>query len=430
MRKTDPLEYPLAVVGTGLAGMAAALFAANRGIPTAQVGGAGGILFASGFLDLLGIHPVEQARRLDDPWAGIQELRRDIPEHPLARMRTEDIRLALAEYLAFLEEAHLPYVRFLEKNVDVLTPMGTVKPTYGVPWSMQAGVEALQDKRPCLLVDFLGLKEFNARLITSAMEERWPGLRWARISFPGAERMSRVFTRHMAKALELQAPLDDLAEKVRPLVRDAGAVGMPAIFGISRSHEIVSRFQQAIGVPVFEIPTLPASVPGFRLRMTFSSFLPARGIRSFFQSRVLDVREETEGGFVLSVGNTGVEHTLRVRGVILATGRFFSQGLIADRKSIREPLFDLPVRQPEARKLWHRRDLMDPAGHAVNRAGLDVDNRFRPLGRDGKPAFQTLFASGSILAHQDWMRMKCGSGLAIATAFAAVKAFCEICGEK
>jgi glycerol-3-phosphate dehydrogenase subunit B len=32
-----------------------------------------------------------------------------------------------------------------------------------------------------------------------------------------------------------------------------------------------------------------------------------------------------------------------------------------------------------------------------------------------------LFAAGSILAHQDWMRMKCGSGLAIATAYAAVE---------
>jgi glycerol-3-phosphate dehydrogenase subunit B len=30
------------------------------------------------------------------------------------------------------------------------------------------------------------------------------------------------------------------------------------------------------------------------------------------------------------------------------------------------------------------------------------------------------------LAHQDWIRMKCGSGLAIATAFGAVKAFMRL----
>ena len=31
-------------------------------------------------------------------------------------------------------------------------------------------------------------------------------------------------------------------------------------------------------------------------------------------------------------------------------------------------------------------------------------------------------AAGAILAHQDWVRRKCGSGLAIATAYGAVRA--------
>jgi len=52
-----------------------------------------------------------------------------------------------------------------------------------------------------------------------------------------------------------------------------------------------------------------------------------------------------------------------------------------------------------------------------------VDDLFRPIGKDGGPVFYNLFACGYILAHQDWMRMKCGSGLAIGTASAAVDAF-------
>jgi len=47
--------------------------------------------------------------------------------------------------------------------------------------------------------------------------------------------------------------------------------------------------------------------------------------------------------------------------------------------------------------------------------------------RSGRPAFKLLFAAGSILAHQDWMRMKCGSGLALATGFAAVQSFVSLC---
>ena len=50
------------------------------------------------------------------------------------------------------------------------------------------------------------------------------------------------------------------------------------------------------------------------------------------------------------------------------------------------------------------------------------DDGFPPL--SGKrPAFEKLHAAGFILAHQDWMRMKCGTGLAITTAFGTVKAF-------
>jgi glycerol-3-phosphate dehydrogenase subunit B len=98
------------------------------------------------------------------------------------------------------------------------------------------------------------------------------------------------------------------------------------------------------------------------------------------------------------------------------------KGLHADRGSIRETIFNLPVSQPPNRAFWHHKDLLDRNGHPINRAGLDIDDRFRPLDGQGQPFSDNLFAAGSILAHQDWMRQKCGSGLAIATAYSAVEA--------
>jgi glycerol-3-phosphate dehydrogenase subunit B len=59
----------------------------------------------------------------------------------------------------------------------------------------------------------------------------------------------------------------------------------------------------------------------------------------------------------------------------------------------------------------------------INQAGLQIDDSFRPLNDSGNPAFATLFAAGFILAHNDWMRLKCGADLAIATAYGAVNAF-------
>jgi glycerol-3-phosphate dehydrogenase subunit B len=111
---------------------------------------------------------------------------------------------------------------------------------------------------------------------------------------------------------------------------------------------------------------------------------------------------------------------LCARSAILASGRFFGKGLKADRHRIHEAVFDLPVTQPESRELWHRAAFFDPQGHEVNQAGLETDACLRPLSADGNPFHPRLHAAGAILAHQDWMRMKCGAGLAIATAYKAV----------
>ena len=40
---------------------------------------------------------------------------------------------------------------------------------------------------------------------------------------------------------------------------------------------------------------------------------------------------------------------VRSQGIILATGRFLGNGLQADHLGIREPLFNLPVFQPQVR---------------------------------------------------------------------------------
>ncbi len=48
MSNSESIKCELTVVGTGIAGMASALFAANRGLSTVLVGSTGEVLFASG----------------------------------------------------------------------------------------------------------------------------------------------------------------------------------------------------------------------------------------------------------------------------------------------------------------------------------------------------------------------------------------------
>jgi glycerol-3-phosphate dehydrogenase subunit B len=426
MSNSEIIKTDVCIIGAGLAGLASTLFAANRGLSCVAVGQTGEINFASGFLDLLGVHPAGEKHAWTDPWAGIDALVRDIPEHPYARLTREDIQIAFDEILTFLKEAGLPYIRRMNQNIGAITSLGNLKSTYCIPHTMWNGVEALEKKPACLLIDIRGLKGFSARQIAAALKPEWPGLRTARISFPDTDHLNEVFTEHMASALILPQNRDKLALTLRPQIKDAQIVGLPAILGLYRTEEVVSDLQAKIGVPLFEIPTIPPSVPGLRLKEAFERGLRTKGVQYLSQKRVLEVRHQADEYFEVGIGWTTAEQIVRSRGIILASGRFIGGGLHADRKRIKETIFDLPVYQPGNRTDWHRRDFLDARGHLVNRAGVEIDDSFRPLNSSRQPAFRTLFAAGALLAHNDWKRLKCGAGVAIASAFGAVKSFMRI----
>lgn len=422
MTDARPGCYDVAVIGAGMAGMAAALFAAQRGLSCVQIGNAGGILFASGLLDLLGVHPVPGHRLWRSPYEGLASLAREEPDHPLARIDAVSIRNALDSFIGALGAAGLAYAPLGERNRQVLTSIGTIKTTLGVPRSMAAGVDALGVRAPCLLVDFRGLREFSARQIAATAGERWPGLRHQRIEFPGYEAAPELYAAHLARALENGETRARTIDRVKLLLGDASTVGFPAVLGLARSDEVHAAFEAGLGMPVFEIPTMPTSVPGLRLLEALEAAVSARGVRRRRQANVRTLAFAGDGQTAtLALDDVAHGQPVVARAVVLATGRFTGRGLTADRGGVRESILGLPVEQPASREAWHRRDFLNPSGHAINRAGLNVDERWRPLDADGKPAWSRLFAAGSILAHQDWMRSKCGSGLSIATAWAAVE---------
>ena len=420
---TDParIACDVCVVGSGMAGMSAALFAANRGLATVLVGRTGEIIFATGLLDLLGVHPLEEGKTWSDPWAGIGALVKDLPRHPYARLAAGEIRAALDEVLRFFEANGLSYAGLPERNVVVPTSVGTLKTTYRVPRTMWQGVEAWERRSACLLVDIQGLKGFSARQIASTLGPIWPGFRTARIVLPDTRAASEVFAERVGRSLELDKNREKFADALKPHVKGVDSVGLPAILGISKPLQVMQDIERRLGVALFEIPTMPPGATGLRLKETFESGLAACGVRLLLENRVFRAIADSSGGFLIEAGRSDAERHITARSVILATGRFMGGGLHADRRGVRETLFGLPVHQPAGRDDWHRHEFLDPKGHPVNRAGIEIDDSFRPLAASGRPAHAHLFAAGSILAHQDWIRMKCGSGLSIATAYGAVQ---------
>jgi glycerol-3-phosphate dehydrogenase subunit B len=422
MNAAESKPYDLCIVGSGMAGLSAALFAARRGLSTVVVGRTGEIIFATGFLDLLAVPAPETGEVWDDPWAGLAALTAAQPRHPYARIPAERIRSAFDGLVAFLAEQGLPYVGEADRNVQAVTSVGTLKTTYRVPATAWNGVVALARRSPCLIADLRGLKGFSARQIAATLGNRWPGVRTTRLSLPGSTGPGEVFPERLARSLEVAASREALAAELRPLLGPAAVVGLPAVLGVSGSVEVLRDLEARLGAAVFEIPTMPPGVTGLRLKEAFERGLKGLGVTLCLESKVVRTEADPSGGFRLHAGPVrDVEEVIAARAVILATGRFMGGGLQADRQRVSEPLFHLPVSHPVRRDDWHREDFLDRRGHPINRAGVEVDAAFRPVDADGRVVHPQLRAAGSILAHQDWMRMKCGSGLAIATAWAAVE---------
>jgi glycerol-3-phosphate dehydrogenase subunit B len=426
MADLQPTKTELAIIGTGFAGLAAAVFATKNGISTSQIGISGGILYASGYLDLMGVHPIKNQQTWDNPWAAIDALIADTPNHPYARVSKSDIRESLDQFTGFLNEIGLPYKKHEDRNTGVITPIGTIKNTYFVPASMWNGVVALSDERPMLIIDFWGLKGFSAMQIAEMLQTRRPNVKAARIPFPSVDMAIDLYPERMARSMALAENMVKLADEIRPHLNGAQVIGLPAILGIHETETILALLKDLLGCDVFEIPTIPPSITGLRIKEKAEAALVERGVHLFAQKRVIGVKQTKNGGFVLDIGDRAgaePEHQVEADGVILASGRFLGMGLHAGRKKIQETLFDLPVFQPGDRSDWHQKNFFDPQGHGINQAGIEIDDVFRPLNREGQPVFDNLFAAGSILAHQDWIRQKCGAGLAVSTAYAAVRSF-------
>ncbi len=416
------INCDLMIIGAGMAGAAAALFAARQGISTVQAGLTGETLYASGLFDLYGVSHDTSRTPIDDPWQGLDQLKKDCPAHPYSRLSLDRIRSAMDQLTDFLESVGQPYRGRADKNVRLVTPVGTVKRTFRVPATMWSGVLALKDNAPCLIIDIIGLRGFSAKQIVGTLKKNWPALTAASIDLPWENRLGPKYAEHIARGLEVPANRRELADAIRLHLKKETFVGLPAILGIHDTQGVLQDLEQMLGRRVFEIPTMPPAISGVRLKEVFEMHLSRLGINTYLHHRVMGVKRLPDDRFSLSVGRSAPETTVVANHLLLATGRFLGKGLVAERKKIREPLLDLSIVQPDNRSGWHREAFLTPRGHAINQAGLAVDDQFRPVDPTGSVVFANLYAAGSILAHQDWVRTKSGTGLAVATALGAVSA--------
>lgn len=419
------IHTELAVIGSGMAGFAASVFALNRHIRTAQLGNTGALAYTTGYLDLLGMDA--QAEAVEQPWQALAQLAKTEPKHPLCRVAPDEIRQAFTEFTTFLAEFGLGYTAPGDHNHQALSPVGTLKPTLCMPKTMAAVPAALASGAPGVMVDIHGLKGYSALELVANLRAHWPALRTQRIHFPEMD-SGEVYPEVMARALEVPATRIRLAELLKQAAGNAQVLGLPAILGMHQPDRVHAELERLTGLQIFEIPTMPPSVAGLRLRELFEQALPHKGATLIPQQKVRALQLTDEAALLTLKDSYGLIE-VHAQAVILATGRLLSGGLHAHPEGLLEPLLNLPVVQPASRADWYREHYTHPQGHPINRAGIEVDHLGRPLGADGAFYHPRLFAAGSVLAHHDWIRSRSGAGVALASAWMAVAGVQQLLGK-
>lgn len=420
MNNQEQIKCDLLVIGRGFAGMAAAAKASALGLKTVQAGSSSSFFLSSGLIDVLGVYPVNEARILETPDAGLTKMRTECPHHPYAKMGNEKIFESLTFLDDFLNDAGLFYQMKNKRNSFVLTSVGTFKPSFMIPKTVLNGcAENLKGKR-VLFIDFKGLKGYSARQVASVVHQICPQSSSLTIEVPNHS--GDLTPVALANLFEDDSFLGVIAKKIQPKMDQFDLVGFPAMCGINDSFKIVDQLERMIGYPCFEIPGLPPSIPGLRLKNAFEKKLSHQDVIVLNKATIRFDSFKDHTFFMTSM-NQNMTISIQARGVILATGRFQGKGLYAGRGLIEETVFQLPVFQPEKRCQWCDLDFFNPAGHSVNQAGIETSEMFQPIDEKNNPKFKHLYAVGSILSHNDWVRLKSGSGVSCASAITAVQHF-------
>ena len=151
----------------------------------------------------------------------------------------------------------------------------------------------------------------------------------------------------LARLFERADVRERVAAQLKPQLDGATRVGFPAVLGLEHSAEAWRDLSDRLGVPVFEIPTLPPSVPGMRLFNAFKAALTQAGVPILLDMTA--VRGVVEGSRATGVVVPEVvrDQTYRADTFILATGGLYGGGITSDHTgALREAVFGLPLHTP------------------------------------------------------------------------------------
>ncbi|MCZ4694389.1 glycerol-3-phosphate dehydrogenase subunit GlpB [Ancylomarina euxinus] len=409
------MKFDNIIIGGGLSGLTCGIKLAEQGRKCAIVSsGQSAIHFFSGSFDLLGqvngeevSHPIEAIKNLADT-------------HPYQRVGIENIGRLAEEAPQLLNRAGLKFCGKADQNHFVLTPMGVMKPS----WLTLDDFTCFDQKhsfpwKKVLILNFSGFLDFHTLFVKDGLKKFEVDSQIKNIAMKAFEAIrknpSEMRSTNIAKVFDKGDVLDEFVKKANLLSEGFEVIILPSVFGLF-NKKVVDELKAKVNKPVVLVPAIPPSVPGIRSQMLLSRRFQELGGTFFMGDNVEEGYFENNRLMDIRTNNHG-DIKLEADAFILASGSFYSKGIVATHDKLYEPIFGLDIDGDTDRSQWLDEKFFkdQPYMHF----GVKADSNFRALMKG--QAIENLYVAGSVLGGANALKEGSGAGISLLTSLHVVE---------
>lgn len=398
------MKFDTIIIGGGLCGLTAGIELSRKGQKCLVVSsGQSALHFFSGSFELCSLS--------DDPYQAMASLGED---HPYSKIGLENVRTLSSGVKNFFKEVGVSFKGIKDANHWRITPLGALKrawltmdeyatiPSDGqVPWKTVA------------LLNIDGFLDFHTSYIAAGLAEMGVETVIKAISMPELDRLrlnpTEMRSTNIAKTLTGEL-IGVLAARINEYAKDVDAVLMPAVVGLSGCSDVVI-LKEKVDRPLHFIATLPPSVPGIRLQLMLKKYFQQLG-GTYMLGDTVTGGEFKDGKLVSVTTQNHGEVRFEADNFILASGNFFSKGLVSDIDGVYEPVFGLDMDYISERPEWYKRNMFEAQPYM--NFGVSTGEDFKTM-KNGE-IIDNLYAAGAVLSGFNALKEGSGAGISILTA--------------